>query len=98
MSKMNLWLTLEFNIAPNQQFEEIEDMLNQELPALRYSIPEIISGPYYKGVWEIVSQTTGAKYKLNIICECDTKNSRIVRRELNRAVIILFEKYNFKFA
>lgn len=94
LTKMNAWFTLEFDIAPDQSLPDIEEMLKRELPGLKNTVPEIVAGPYYKGVWSIGH----AKYTLSIACECDPKETRQVQRELSRAVIMLFDKYHFKLA
>jgi small conductance mechanosensitive channel len=98
MSQMNDWFTMEFCINYDQPLTEIEDMLNRELPELKNTIPEIISGPYYKGVWSISSGSGGPKYTLSITCECDSNNTRMVQRKLNHALIMLFDKYQYKLA
>ena len=96
LSRMNAWMSLEYNIKSDQPLTEIEDMLKRELPELKNTIPEIVSGPYYKGIWKIGTAFGVTNYTLNITCECDTHMSRQVQRELNHAIILLFEKYNYE--
>ena len=92
-SKLNTWYTLEFNIRIDQPLSMIEDLLKRELPEIGSKIPEIISGPVYKGVWQINSSA----YTLAVTCECRESDSRIVRRDLNRELILLFERNGYKF-
>jgi small conductance mechanosensitive channel len=92
-SKMNTWYTLDFKIRTVQPLMEVEELLEKELPEIGRSIPEIISGPFYKGVWAIDYST----YTLSINCECKEIDSRIVQRSLNHELILLFEKYGWKF-
>ena len=89
-------MSLEYNIKSDQPLTEIEDMLRRELPELKNTILEIVSGPYYKGIWKIGTAFGMTNYTLNITCECDTHMSRQVQRELNHAIISLFDKYNYK--
>lgn len=91
MSKMNSWYSLDLNIPADQPLKEIEAMLQLELPAIGESIPEIISGPYYKGVMAI-----GLTHTLYIIAECKQSNYRKVQRELNHAILMLFDEHGFK--
>ena len=92
LSKMNTWLTLEFRLAPECSLLEAEKILEAELPVIGQRIPEIISGPFYKGVWTI----DFGKKVLHISCECEERYSRIVRRKLNHEIIVLLESNDLK--
>ena len=92
MSKMNTWYTMEFNVQVSQPLEEIEEMLRNELPAVGESIPEIISGPTYKGIWTIGPNA----YTLAVNSECKEIDLRKVRRKLNHAILDLFDKHGYK--
>lgn len=93
MSKMNTWLTLEFRLPPGIPLLEVEQLLEKELPEIGKRIPEIISGPYYKGVWMV---NDFGKRIIHISCECIEQNSRTVQRQLNREVILLLEGNGYK--
>lgn len=95
MSKMNSWYTMEFTVKGDQPLEKIEEVLVKELPGIGRSIPEIISGPFYKGVWAIGSS---GSFTLATICECKENDIRKVQRKLNHEVILLFDRYGFKLA
>lgn len=92
MSKMNTWLTVEFRIPSDIPLVDVEKLLEKELPEIGKRIPEMISGPYYKGVWSI---ELGKKI-LHISCECLEQHSRVVRRKLNHDVIVLLESNGYK--
>ena len=66
--------------------------ITKELPEIGKRIPEMISGPYYKGVWSI---EMGRKI-LHFSCECLEQHSRVVRRKLNHDVIVLLESNGYK--
>lgn len=87
MSKMNTWLTLEFKIPSNVPLLEVEELFEKEFPSIPERIPNIISGPYYKGVWGV---DFGNKV-LHVSCECLEQYSRVVRRKLNHEIIVLLE-------
>ncbi len=91
MSKMNSWYSLDLNVSADQPLKEIEAMLEEELPNIGELIPEIISGPYYKGVMSIGYMNT-----LYIIAECKQMHYRRVQRKLNHAILDLFEEKGFK--
>ena len=92
MSKMNSWYTMELPIPSDQPIAEIEEMIVRELPAIGESIPEIISGPFYKGIWTISKGT----YTLAINAECKEINIRHVQRKLNHELIMLFTKKGYR--
>ena len=91
MSKMNSWYSLDLKVPSDQPLKEIEAMLELELPRVGETIPEIISGPYYKGVMAI-----GNVHTLYIIAECKQSNYRKVQRELNHSILGLFEEHGYK--
>lgn len=91
MSKMNSWYSVDLKISADQPLDEIEAMLKKELPEIGKSIPEIIGGPYYKGVMQIGSINT-----LYIIAECKQENYRRVQRKLNHAILDLFNEHGYK--
>lgn len=95
LSELNTWYTMDFQIDNSQDLDEVENVLKSELPGIGASIPEILSGPYYKGIWDINYSNYGTKYKLSIISECEAKNIRIVQRELNKRMILLFKKHGY---
>ena len=82
---------MELNVPADQPLDEIEEMLERELPVIGKAIPEIISGPYYKGVMSIGENNT-----LYIIAECQQEYYRRVQRELNHAIRMLFDQRGYK--
>ena len=92
MSKMNSWYSLNLRVPFDQPITEIEQMLIRELPAIGEAIPEIISGPYYKGIMSIEEH-----YTLYIIAECRQESYRKIQRELNHAIIMLFKDNGYRF-
>lgn len=93
MSKMNTWLTLEYKLPPDVPLLEVEKLLEEKLPEIGRQIPEIISGPFYKGVWAV---NDWGKKIIHVSCECTELNSRVVTRKLNREIIVLLEGSGYK--
>ena len=90
MSKMNSWYSLELKIPAVHPMAEVEAVLNEALPGIGESIPEIISGPFYKGVMSI-----GLNNTYYIIAECRQPLYRIVQRKLNHAIRELCDQHQF---
>ena len=55
-------------------------------------IPEIISGPYYKGIESFSFSFGKSMTRIQILAECSEHNYRYVRHELNHALAMLFEE------
>lgn len=89
LSKMNTWLTLEFKIPTSISLMKVEKIMEESMPVIGERIPEIINGPFYKGVWAVADWS---KMLIQISCECTELNSRIVTRKLNREIIVLLEE------
>ena len=92
LSKMNTWLTLEYKLPRDIPLLEVEALLEKELPEIGKRIPEMISGPYYKGVWTVNDE---GKKIIHISCECTEKHSRTVQRKLNHEMILLLEENGY---
>ena len=66
----------------------MEALLKERLPRIGEDIPEIISGPFYKGVVNMGKSTLS----LSIIAECVEDDYYQVQRKLNGAVAVLFDE------
>ena len=92
MSILNSWFVLELHVPADQPLPEIESMLKAELPKIGAKIPEVISGPTYKGVWSIAK----GENTLSVVTECHEENLRRVQRDVNRAVRLLFDEKGYR--
>ena len=92
MTRKNSWYPMEINVSSDQSLVGIEKVLDENLPQIGESIPEILSGPYYKG---ITSMGKGA-LTLSIIAECDEADYYVVQRALNHAVQEMLEENGIK--
>lgn len=90
MTRLNSWYAVELSLKPDQPLDEVEAMLEQALPEIGKRIPEIISGPYYKG---IVAVSSG-KAAVSVIAECHEDDYHKVQRSLNKALYQLFRKHH----
>ena len=87
-TRKNSWYAMEINIAETEELSRVEALLREKLPEIGRNIPEIISGPFYKGVIKI----GGGKIALSIIAECEEENYYHVQRQLNGTIALLLEK------
>ncbi len=92
MSKMNSWYTVELDLELDRPLAEIEKILKKELPKLGKKIPEVISGPKYKGISELGKD----QVKVLLVCEYKEKDYYRVKRKLNREIYDLLEKENIR--
>ena len=93
MTRMNSWVVIEVTVAGGRPIPELEDELEKLLPAIGKGIPDIISGPIYKGVASIGK---GGATTLSIIAECNEEDYYAVQRALNRAIQETFEEHDIK--
>ena len=94
MSRMNSWVDMEFTFSNTIPVQKIEEIMERELPEIGRSIPDIISGPIYKG---IVSMN-GNKVTVSVTCECNEEVSYRVQRELYAKFRELFERESLPLA
>lgn len=87
-TRKNSWYALEVSISENEDLGKVEALLKERLPRIGEDIPEIISGPFYKGVVNMGKSTLS----LSIIAECVEDDYYQVQRKLNGAVAVLFDE------
>ena len=94
MSRLNSWIDMEFTLSNSFPLHKIEEIMARELPEIGASIPDIISGPIYKG---IVSMN-GNKVTICVTCECNEEVSYRVQRELYAKFHEMFERESLPLA
>lgn len=92
MTRKNSWYALDVSVPSDMPLNKIEEILEEQLPKIGESMPEILSGPYYKGV---VAMGRGSA-TLSIIAECNEADYFVVGRAINRAVTEILEKNGIK--
>jgi small conductance mechanosensitive channel len=90
-TRKNSWYAAEFGV-PFEQLKEMEAMLLKGLPEIGNKVPEIISGPHYKGIESFASSAGKSIVKILIIAECSEHDYRYVQHELNHALAMLFNE------
>ena len=92
-TRKNSWYAAEFSV-PFEQIKEMEAMLLKGLPEIGKKIPEIVSGPHYKGIESFALSAGKSVVKIQIIAECSEHDYRYVKHELNHALAMLFDENN----
>ncbi len=92
LTRMNSWYTMEIKVPNDVPINDLEAMLNEELPKISKRIPEIINGPEYKGVINIGN----GFMTILIIAEYDEDDYYRVQRKMNREIMILFNEKHIK--
>jgi small conductance mechanosensitive channel len=93
MSRKTSYCGLDVKVSMTAyKLKDVEDMLKEELPKLEGQITGVISGPYYRGVKDIV----GEGVILSISVECEEASVSRVRRALNHAIQDILDSHGVK--
>lgn len=68
----------------------MEVILSEHLEEIKEAIPEIIEGPFYKGVSALADSSVNLKF----VAKCKEGSKFQVERDMNRQFKLLFDKYN----
>ena len=89
---------LEIKIPSNIPLQQVEQILQRELPALKEKNELILGGPTYAGVTEMGSSETYGTPSITILIktDCLEKDISAVKLYMNREIVLLFERENIK--
>lgn len=90
MSRMRSVVTIKLPISYNEDLERVEAHILNECKRLPEKVPNIIEGPWYKGVDSIGESSVN----LLVIAFTLEDNRFQVTRDLNREFYLLFKKHN----
>lgn len=76
------------SIEYGESIQKVELVIKDNLQKIKDSIPEIVDGPYYKGV----DALSDSSVDLLFVATCKEENIYIVQRALNRELKILFDE------
>ena len=80
----------DIGIEYGESLERVEAIMKEELPKIKAAIPDIIEGPFYKGVAELADSAVVIRFVAN--CEEGTRYQ--VERDMNRMFKLAFDKNN----
>ena len=92
-SRLNSWYGMSVDLPPTQDPDAVEELMLRELPEIGKQIPEIITGPLYKGISAF--HTWGIT--ITVYVEYQEKNFYKVQRKLNKAIVKLLRKEKIAF-
>ncbi len=90
MTKQSSYTWVDVGIEYSESIERVESILAKELPNIREHIPELIGGPFYKGVVSLGDSSVN----IRIMVQCLEKDRGSVERALNREIKLLFDHYD----
>ncbi len=77
------------SIEYGESIPRVELVLRDHLDAIRAAIPEIIEGPFYKGV----NALSASSVDLLFVAKCKEEDLYTVQRAMNRELKLLFDEY-----
>lgn len=70
-----------------ESLERVETIINENLPKMKKNIPDILEGPFYRGVTALNTSSVD----LLFIAKCEEENIYQVQRDMNRAIKLIFD-------
>ena len=70
-----------------ESLERVEAVINENLAKMKANIPDILEGPFYKGVTALNTSSVD----LLFIAKCEEENIYQVQRDMNRAIKLIFD-------
>ena len=90
-TRMNSRVICELVVSSDFSADEIERMLNEELPKVGQEDRRILAGPFYNGITELGSGTM----TLSVSAECTEKDYDHVRDVLNSSLQRIFREHGY---
>ena len=90
MSRMRSVASVTLSVSYNEDVERVEALIINEIEELKKKIPNIVDGPWYKGIDAI----TASSIDFLVLCFVDESNRFQVTRDLKREFYLLFKKNN----
>lgn len=88
MTKQLSFAVCEIGIEYDESIARVDDVLRNEFPNLRRSLPMIIDGPYFLGITEFEDSAV----RISVSAGCTEQNRITLQRELNRAILDIFQR------
>ena len=90
MSRMRSVASVTLSVSYNEDVERVEALIIQEIEALKEKVPNIIDGPWYKGIDNI----TASSIDFLVIAFTEESNRFQVTRDLKREFYLLFKRHD----
>ncbi len=79
----------DIGIAYGEKLEDVEKVIRAALPQIKEQIPDIVEGPFYRGVQSLADSAV----VLRIYAKTQEQKKYQVSRDLNRAMKLLFDQH-----
>lgn len=89
MTRKYSYAWCDFGIEYGESLERVENILQKEFPNLKRRYPEILEGPFYKGVIAMEDNCV----TIRVMVLCSEENRIQMERDLNREIKLLCDKY-----
>lgn len=90
MTRQYSYSWADVGIEYGESLERVENILEKEFPNIRKRLPNIIEGPFYKGVIELGESSVIVR----VMVLCTESNRVQMGRDLNREMKLIFDKYD----
>ena len=90
MSRLRSVASVTLSVSYNEDIERVEALIIQEIAALKEKVPNIIDGPWYKGIDNI----SASSIDFLVIAFVKEENRFQVTRDLKREFYLLFKREN----
>ena len=90
MSRMRSVASVTLSVSYNEDVERVEALIIEEIEKLKEKIPNILEGPWYKGIDSI----SASSVDFLVICFVSEDNRFQVTRDLKREFYLMFKKNN----
>lgn len=88
MSRLRSVATVKLSVSYNEDVERVEALIIKEIEALKTKVPNIIDGPWYKGI----DSVSASSIDFLVVAFCNEDNRFQVTRDLNREFYLMFKK------
>ena len=92
MTRLNSRCTIEFTVSSEYPIEEIEEMLQRELPKIGEMDRRILNGPVYNGIIAL----EGGSMTLLVTAECREEDLAGVQLVINRSLQRIFTQNGYR--
>ena len=90
LTKLNSWVPITIKVDVTYPLKDAEAAIYEAIPRIAETCPQIISGPYYKGVLSVENGFA----VLSIIAECNEDDYHKVERALVRDILLALREKN----
>ena len=88
MSRMRSVATVTLSVSYNEDVERVEALIIEEIEELKKNVPNIVDGPWYKGIDNI----SASSVDFLVMCFVMEENRFLVTRDLKREFYLCFKK------